>query len=157
MIKFESFVRPIAKLALLVISILVFLSISRTGLAIWQWDRLTHNGDLSHLFVSGLRMDIVLVSQIMVLPVLALILFPTRLLRALLFRRLMLLWCVTWSYMIVFMELITPAYMAFFETRPGRIFFEYLDHPSGGRLARLRRVSANSDNRAWAACRQSPC
>ena len=129
MIKFESFVRPIAKLALLVISILVFLSISRTGLAIWQWDRLTHNGDLSHLFVSGLRMDIVLVSQIMVLPVLALILFPTRLLRALLFRRLMLLWCVTWSYMIVFMELITPAYMAFFETRPGRIFFEYLDHP----------------------------
>ena len=27
------------------------------------------------------------------------------------------------------MELITPAYMGFFETRPGRIFFEYLDHP----------------------------
>ena len=88
-----------------------------------------NSGDLVHLLVSGFRMDIVLVSQIMLLPILALILFPTRLLRSLLFTRLILLWCTIWSSVIVFMELVTPAYMAFFETRPGRIFFEYLDHP----------------------------
>jgi len=95
----------------------------------WQWDRVMNSGDLVHLLVSGFRMDIVLVSQIMLLPILALILFPTRLLRSLLFTRLILLWCTIWSSVIVFMELVTPAYMAFFETRPGRIFFEYLDHP----------------------------
>ena len=95
----------------------------------WQWDRVMNSGDLVHLLVSGFRMDIVLVSQIMLLPILALILLPTRLLRSLFFTRLILLWCTIWSSVIVFMELVTPAYMAFFETRPGRIFFEYLDHP----------------------------
>ena len=88
-----------------------------------------NSGDLVHLFVSGLRMDIVLVSQIMLLPILALILFPTRLLCSRLFTGLILLWCIVWPSIVVFMELITPAYMGFFETRPGRIFFEYLDHP----------------------------
>ena len=88
-----------------------------------------NSGDLVHLFVSGFRMDIVLVSQIMLLPIFALIILPKSLLCSLLFSRLLLLWCAAWSYIIVFMELVTPAYMGFFETRPGRIFFEYLDHP----------------------------
>ena len=95
----------------------------------WQWDRVMNSGDLVHLFVSGFRMDIVLVSQIMLLPIFALIILPNSLLCSLLFSRLVLLWCTAWSYIIVFMELVTPAYMGFFETRPGRIFFEYLDHP----------------------------
>lgn len=95
----------------------------------WQWDRVMNSGDLVHLLVSGFRMDIVLVSQFMLFPIVALILLPTRLLRSLIFRRLVLLWCTVWSSVIVFMELVTPAYMEFFETRPGRIFFEYLDHP----------------------------
>jgi len=129
LIKSDALIRPIVQLAWLAISILVFLGLSRTGLMIWQWDRVMNSGDLVHLFVSGLRMDIVLVSQIMLLPILALILFPTRLLCSRLFTGLILLWCIVWSSIVVFMELITPAYMGFFETRPGRIFFEYLDHP----------------------------
>jgi len=129
LIKLDSLIRPIAQLVWLAISILVFLGLSRTGLMMWQWDRVMNSGDLVHLFISGLRIDIVLVSQIMLLPILALILFPTRLLCSGLFTRLILLWCVVWSSIVVFMELITPAYMGFFETRPGRIFFEYLDHP----------------------------
>ncbi|MDE0989385.1 MAG: LTA synthase family protein [Pseudomonadales bacterium] len=129
MIISDALIRPIVQLAWLAISILVFLGLSRTGLMIWQWDRVMNSGDLVHLFVSGLRMDIVLVSQIMLLPILALILFPTRLLCSRLFTGLILLWCIVWSSIVVFMELITPAYMGFFETRPGRIFFEYLDHP----------------------------
>ena len=129
LIKLDSLIRPIAQLAWLAISILVFLSLSRAGLVIWQWDRVMNSGDLVHLFVSGLRMDIVLVCQIMLLPILALTLFPTRLLCSRLFTGLILLWCIVWPSIVVFMELITPAYMGFFETRPGRIFFEYLDHP----------------------------
>ena len=129
LIKSDSLIRPIAQLAWLAISILVFLGLSRVGLVIWQWDRVMNSGDLVHLFVSGLRMDIVLVCQIMLLPILALILLPTRLLCSRLFTGLILLWCIVWSSIVVFMELITPAYMGFFETRPGRIFFEYLDHP----------------------------
>ena len=129
LIKLDSLIRPIAQLASLAISILVFLSLSRAGLVIWQWDRVMNSGDLVHLFVSGLRMDIVLVCQIMLLPILALILFPTRLLCSRLFTGLILLWCIVWPSIVVFMELITPAYMGFFETRPGRIFFEYLYHP----------------------------
>ena len=129
MLKLDSLIRPIAQLAWLAISILVFLSLSRAGLMTWQWDRVMNSGDLVHLLVSGVRMDIVLVSQIMLLPIFTLILLPKNLLCSLLFRRLVLLWCAAWSYIIVFMELVTPAYMGFFETRPGRIFFEYLDHP----------------------------
>ena len=129
MLKLDSLIRPIAPLAWLAISVLVFLSLSRAGLMTWQWDRVMNSGDLVHLFVSGVRMDIVLVSQIMILPIFTLILLPKNLLCSLLFRRLVLLWCTAWSYIIVFMELVTPAYMGFFETRPGRIFFEYLDHP----------------------------
>lgn len=129
MLKLDSLIRPIAPLAWLAISVLVFLSLSRAGLMTWQWDRVMNSGGLVHLFVSGVRMDIVLVSQIMILPIFTLILLPKNLLCSLLFRRLVLLWCAVWSYIIVFMELVTPAYMGFFETRPGRIFFEYLDHP----------------------------
>jgi len=129
LIKLDSLIRPIAQLAWLSITILIFLGLSRTGLVIWQWDRVMRSGDLVHLFVSGFRMDIILVSQIMLSPILALILCPTRLLCSRLFTGLIHLWCVLWSSIVVFMELVTPAYMAFFETRPGRIFFEYYDHP----------------------------
>ena len=125
----ESLIRPIAPFLWLAFSLLVFLSLFRMGLVVWQWDRVLSSGDLTHLFISCIRMDIVLVSQLMILPTLLLILLPTRSLRSRLFTGLMYTWCLGWFFFIGFMEFATPPYMDFFETRPGRIFFEYLDHP----------------------------
>jgi phosphoglycerol transferase MdoB-like AlkP superfamily enzyme len=127
--KLASLTRPIAPLIWLAFSFLVFLSLFRAGLVLWQSDRVIASGDLAHVFVSGLRMDTILVSQMMIFPILALILLPTGLLRSRIFTGLILTWCLIWTFFVVFMELATLPYMEFFETRPGRIFFEYLDHP----------------------------
>lgn len=72
-------------------------------------------------------MDVVLLSQIVLVPALALLLLPTKFLEIGIWT--LTLWCTAWFSFIVFMECVTPAYIDFFDSRPGRIFFEYLGRP----------------------------
>lgn len=103
------------------------LTVSRVALAIWQWDRIE---DWSSLLVNGLRLDVALLSQITLITLVPLAILPQRCLASPAFRRLLLSWCSCWLFFLVFMEVITPPYIDFFGTRPGRIFFEYLGRPA---------------------------
>lgn len=112
-----------------VISIAV-LSLCRVGLCGWQWDRISTMDILLPVLVGGLRMDVALLSQVLIIALFALVLLPQRWLQSNVFRRLLAIWCSGWLFFLVFMEAVTPTYIDFFDARPGRIFFEYLDRPN---------------------------
>jgi phosphoglycerol transferase MdoB-like AlkP superfamily enzyme len=108
---------------------LLLLTVARIGLTIWQLERVSDAGGIATLLVNGLRMDIILVCQVLVLPAFCLLLLPGVVLASSAFSRLWTVWLATFFSFIAFMEAVTPPYAAFFDARPGRIFFEYLDRP----------------------------
>jgi len=118
--------KPFAWFAIIAI---LSLSLSRAGLIIWQWDRVPSGFQLVTLMVNGVRMDFVVLCQILLIPTFLVLVLPVRLLETTFFRRLVDGWFTGWLTFLLFMEVVTPAYIEFFDTRPGRIFFEYLDRP----------------------------
>ncbi len=104
---------------------LLWLSGARLGLVLWQWQRLQDVDGLWRLFALGVRMDIVLLCYLLALPVLVQLLLPAGKTRRLLCGALL----TPAAALMLFMELATPAFMAEFDNRPDRIFFEYLIYP----------------------------
>ena len=104
---------------------LLWLSASRLGLVAWQWDRLRDVEDLWRLFALGLRMDLVLLCYLLALPVLAQLLLPHSRIRRLICAALL----TAAAALLLFMELVTPGFLAEYDNRPDRIFFEYLIYP----------------------------
>ncbi|WP_115717719.1 LTA synthase family protein [Gallaecimonas mangrovi] len=104
---------------------LIVLTLSRLGLAFWQWSRVEASGGLWPLVVGGWRIDLSVLAILTVVPlVLACWLghrqLPTRL--------------TAWWYrlcfvLLVFMEVATPQFILEYDTRPNRLFFEYLTSP----------------------------
>ena len=110
-------------------SVLVFLFLSRTGLVIWQGERVAAAGDLFYIFRQGLRFDLVLLGLILFVP-----LAVTPLL--LVFNKALPVWRIVISiYLalsfvaIVFVELSTPSFINQFDLRPNVLYVEYLKYP----------------------------
>lgn len=106
---------------------LLVTNLSRLGLSAWQWERV--EGALISSLLSGLRMDVMFLSQWLLIPVLCLLLLPQKVVTHGWFAALLTFWCGVFLFFVTFMETVTPPYVDFFELRPGRIFFEYLGHP----------------------------
>lgn len=125
-------VRPVGLLdshARFLVCALSLLTLSRLGLMAWQGTRLGSPGSAATILVSGLRMDLVLVSYLLAPALLfALILGGTRVVGSLVSR------CVS-GYLagalilIAFFEVVTPAFIQEYDSRPNRLFIEYLVHP----------------------------
>lgn len=119
---------PYAYLMRMAIFSLLVLSLSRAGLVIWNYERAVAAGSLVQIFLQGLRADIILVSLWSLLPVLSVPLLAWQRWQKLWFS-----WTYIWSLAgmigILFMELATPAFLLQFDTRPNRIFIEYLIYP----------------------------
>ncbi|BBO83333.1 hypothetical protein DSCO28_38990 [Desulfosarcina ovata subsp. sediminis] len=98
----------------------------RGGLVAWYWPRVVATDEPSRVFLTGLRMDIQLISYLLV-PVLLLWLPSGMGLRP--GRWAMLLmrgWYCLVMVVVVFMEVATPAFLSEYGVRPNRLFFEYL-------------------------------
>lgn len=111
-------------LKLLILGLLI-LSLSRCGLAVWQWDRVTAAVDLPVLFLQGIRADLIIMGMLIA---------PLVLLIPLLFNRpiwqkLVVIWGALSITLIVFMEASTPAFIMQYDLRPNRLFIEYLKYP----------------------------
>jgi phosphoglycerol transferase MdoB-like AlkP superfamily enzyme len=107
---------------------LLFLSLARSGFILGHLDR--YNPDLvASTLLNGLRVDIMTLSMALSVPVLLLLFCPASLVASRWFQLVLSTWLIGWMYLLLFMETATPPYMDFFSARPGRIFFEYLDHP----------------------------
>jgi len=110
---------------LFIIAAYVLLTASRLALAAWQWRRVQNAGGLKPILLGGLRID---THQIAVLAAWPAVLSPWlgHLPGAATVTGIWLLAC--WV-LLGFMEVATPAFITEYDTRPNRLFVEYLKHP----------------------------
>lgn len=120
-----SFIKP----ALLAgICVFAIFTISRIGLAAWQWDRVKAAGSVSSLFLGGLRIDLSTSCYAMFLP-LCLALFLTFFPRSPFLRKTICFAVCAEIGLAAFMEAIGVPFIAEYDLRPNVLFIEYLKYP----------------------------
>lgn len=107
------------------VAVLALLTLSRLGLSAWQWDRVQAAGGLWPVMFGGLRIDICLLSMACGLPAVLSPWLGHRPLAA----RLTAWWFRLWWMLFVLLEVSTPQFIAEYDTRPNRLYFEYLVNP----------------------------
>ncbi len=107
---------------------LLVLSISRVALVGWNYERVEVAGNLTSIFIQGVRADIILTCFWLLIPVLCVPLFAWSRWTTIWFKGTH-AWCFIGLVGILFMELATPAFLMQFDTRPNRLFIEYLKYP----------------------------
>jgi len=120
------YLRP---LALFGAAVLVVLTVSRIVLVLWQLERVRAVEMVGNVFVLGLRFDFVLLGALLALPVLLMPFVATS--------RFMLRWggllvrgyLVACFALVLFVELATPSFINQYDSRPNRLFVEYLIYP----------------------------
>ena len=107
---------------------LLILSISRIGLVIWQYDRVSATNQLLDIFLQGVRADLIMVSIWVLLPCLLIpFVKPTQWQKA--WDKFTYYWACAGALLIIFMELATPSFIMQYDIRPNRLFIEYLKYP----------------------------
>jgi len=101
--------------------------LSRLILLFFYWDRISVVDDFWLILPIGLRMDVVFLSMLVLIPVIVLLVLPSRLLRfcAPIFSGVFTLLTAA----IVYMEVATVPFVAQYDSRPNRIFVDYLIYP----------------------------
>lgn len=108
-----------------VLAAFALLTLSRLAFALWQWQRVRNAGGLAPLLLRGLRID---AHQIAVLAALPAVLSP-------LFGHipvaadLTAVWYLVAFVLLAFLEVATPPFIIEYDSRPNRLFVEYLKHP----------------------------
>jgi len=108
-----------------IVAVLVFLTLSRVGLSAWQWTRVHDSGGLWPVLLGGWRIDLSLLAMVVALPAL----FSPWLGHRRWPTRLAAWWLRFWWLMYVLLEVSTPQFIAEYDTRPNRLYFEYLTSP----------------------------
>jgi phosphoglycerol transferase MdoB-like AlkP superfamily enzyme len=116
---------PVGTWALFFVMALAMLSLARLGLLAWQWPRVADVPYLVPVFVRGFRLDLVLLCYLAAVPLLLHAALPASRARTH-FARIAL---TALGSLLLFMEAATPEFLAEFDNRPDRLFFEYLGHP----------------------------
>ncbi len=120
---------PYAPLVGLFLIGLPILFLSRIGLMLWQSNRVAATGMWANMLVQGVRADIILLGLIVILPLLIAPLFMV--FNAWLqWKYFIFVWVILAITLIVFMEAATPGFITEYDTRPNRLFVEYLKYPS---------------------------
>lgn len=108
-----------------IIAAFVLLVVSRLALAAWQWRRVSKAGGLRPLLVGGLRIDAHQIAILVALPAVLspwLAQFPAAAAATG-------IWLQVCWILLGFLEIATPAFIKEYDTRPNRLFVEYLKHP----------------------------
>lgn len=119
-----SFLKP---LICFFLSGLVLLSLSRLVLFFLFNERVVQAADYWLIFPLGLRTDIILMCYLSFLPALLILLIPDMWSRFL--NKFLNFYCSFFLILILFMELSTPQFIDQYDTRPNKIFLEYLIYP----------------------------
>lgn len=108
---------------------MLFLSVSRICLVLWQADRVNAVDGLWPILGYGVRIDLVLISILAGIPaVLTLILSGIPLVKSV-WHSLCRIWLTLGLWLIVFMEVATPSFILQYNLRPNYLFAEYLIYP----------------------------
>lgn len=104
------------------------LSLFRLGYFILYSDRVLQALNPVDFFILGVRADLIQIGYYSLIPLLA---FPLTLIRNshTLWLKLSMVWFAIALLLILILELSTPAFLAQYDTRPNRLFFEYLIYP----------------------------
>ena len=126
--RLTAFAGPYAILLQMLIMGLAVLSLSRLGLVAWQWERVVAEGQLGRILLQGIRADLILLGYLIAIPIL-LAPFFAHLISFNFWRMFTVCWASLALIFVIFMELSTPAFIMQFDTRPNRLFIEYLAFP----------------------------
>lgn len=119
---------PYAGLSMLFLIGLPLLSLSRSALMLWQAQRVAEAGIWGTMLIQGVRVDIILLS---------LVALPLLLLAPLFYSRrfwkvwtvLNAVWVTLGITVIGLLEIASPGFIAEYDSRPNRLFVEYLKYP----------------------------
>lgn len=120
---------PYAGLLMLFLIGLPLLSLSRGALMLWQSDRVAATGIWGEMLLQGVRVDVIQLS-LLALPLLLLapLLANHRFWR--LWRSLNIGWITLAITALALLELASPAFINEYDSRPNRLFVEYLKYPN---------------------------
>lgn len=116
---------PLGVIATFYLLGLAWLTISRGALVALHWDRLGDVDGIWRIFLIGLRMDTIVILQLITVPTAIYLLLPGTVIR----ERIVAVLLTACAAILVHMELSTPSFIAEFDNRPDRIYFEYLTYP----------------------------
>lgn len=120
---------PYAPLAMLFVIGLPLLSLSRAALMLWQAERVVATGIWPTMLVQGVRADIIQLSLLALPLVLLAPLLATRPAWRL-WRGLCSSWVVLSVALLALLEISSPAFITEYDSRPNRLFVEYLKYPT---------------------------
>jgi phosphoglycerol transferase MdoB-like AlkP superfamily enzyme len=111
------------------IVILLYLSLSRLLLVVWQFERVADSGGLWFILLQGIRFDLATLAPLLIIPISLLPLLTTN--RWTLKPTLWVLkaYFVILTAVLIFLELATPNFIAQFDFRPNILMVEYLKYP----------------------------
>lgn len=108
-----------------IVAALVMLSLSRLGLSLWQWQRVTDAGGLWPVLSGGWRIDLSLIAIVAALPAIVSPWLGDRPWAV----RLTAWWLRVFWLLLALLEVSTPQFIVEYDTRPNRLFVEYLVNP----------------------------
>ncbi|MFP6806916.1 MAG: LTA synthase family protein [Pseudomonadales bacterium] len=120
---------PLRVFVIFFIGSIIFLTIARLTIAGLIPDRIPDASTLLHVMILGLRMDTMLLCMAMLIPVIVTLCLPAAITSSRFYLLIIRMVLCFWMTVFAFMEFATPTYIDFFDARPGRIFFEYLEYP----------------------------
>lgn len=127
---YSSYLGPYAPIVSFFITALVLLSLSRVALVLWKFERVSAVDGIGFVLLQGVRADIIILCFMVLLPTLLapLLSLSTRIRRY--WDPVLALWLTGGIILLVFMELSTPSFINEYDTRPDRLFVEYLKYPA---------------------------
>jgi len=126
--RFLSHCGPYAPLVALFLVGLLFLTLSRAGLMVWQAPRVAATGVWPQMLIQGVRVDIIQLALLCLIP---LLLLPLAAFSGLwpAWQKFTFVWVVACITLLFFLEAATPGFIAEYDVRPNRLFVEYLKYP----------------------------
>ncbi len=106
---------------------LIVTTLSRVLLSLFFYGRVTETEGFLNLFPIGLRMDIIMITYLAVLPTILILFLPDNWLKKV--QGFIRYFLISGVVIFLFMELATPNFLIQYDTRPNRLFVEYLMYP----------------------------
>lgn len=117
-----------APILMLFSAILIIGGVSRALLVVWQFGRVAETSVWPSIFLHGLRVDAI-VAGFAVAPLVLLLPILGHRFSWKIWKRITILWALFTLFLFIFMEIATPTFINEYDTRPNRLFVEYLNHP----------------------------
>ena len=106
---------------------LSIMTLSRIVLFLIFNERVTQTADFGYIFPIGLRMDLILLCYLLFLPVFLIMLLPSGILQRM--SRFFNSYFIFFLTVIFLLELATPDFIKQYDTRPNKLFIDYLIYP----------------------------